>query len=651
MKIFQKIILSISVLLFLITNVLTGQEKASFEAVETFYNYSEVLKQDSSITWGYLSVPEEWEGKRSRTIKIAVAVLKNHQQTENAPAAVFVQGGPGAGGIQNIWFWRNHALRKNHDIVLFDIRGTGFSKPRLCPELGKELLGVLAKNQSEEEDENQKINLVLSCKQELIKNGIAIDAYHSVSVAKDLHAILQHLGYKNWNVYATSYGTHMAQVYASMFTEDIKTLILDSSILDLATYYSKNTSNYMNSLKKVFEACENDLECNKEYPRLEETYYELIAEMEKNPITVDVEKRLVEEESFTFNSEDFKFAIQQALYNKQLVEVIPLLIYQFKEKNQKVLGNLVPAFATLIAMDYGVYYCVSCNEALPINDFSAYQLDVSQYEKLNGGLSFYKSDFSVCDKWNINKPDSLLKNYDLANLKNTSFPVLIFSGEYDPITPAPESEVVVRNFKDAYSIPAHTYGHIPGFTRIGSSMTTSFFNNPNLKPDMHAFKKAKKVEIVKDIAVNSGVSKMGGSLNEMNLLFIAPLGIAVGIMTAFIFVFLFLILRKKYKGGPDNIVRGLSIVSSILGLISLIGLFAALSEVSKTNFFILAFGLPQNYAYLITIGIVFLILVVLTLFIFVFSIKKITNRSIVFSVIFSNILLLTYMMYWGIISI
>ncbi|PTX61383.1 TAP-like protein [Kordia periserrulae] len=646
----QKITFLLFVACLSVTSLSNAQTEITFDEIETFYKHAEVLNNDN-IRWGYLNVPENWDDQNGTVVRIAVAVLKNFENKENAPATVFIQGGPGASGIGNIFSWQNHPLRKNHDIVLFDIRGTGNSQPRLCPDLGRELLGILAKDQPKEADEEQKTNAALACKQEMVRHGVDIEAYHSGSVAKDLHALLNHLKYKKWNIYAASYGTYMAQVYASMFPQDIEALVLDSSIADIETYYTENTSNYMTSLAKVFTACENDPECNEQYPNLEKVYYEVISDMEKSPITVDVAKNLVEEGTFTFNSEDFKIAIQQALYNKQLVEVVPLLIYQFKEKNEGALGNLVAAFSSLLSMDYGVYYCVSCNEALPNNEETEFEANAANYPKLNGGLSFYKSDFKVCDVWNRNIPDSLLIQHDLSNLKETAFPVLVFSGEYDPITPATNGQKTAARFSNANAIPAYTYGHIPGFTRIGTSLTTSFINNPAQSIEKEAFAKAQKIKMVKNVALNGGVGNMGNSLNEMNILFLAPLLIAVGIMLAFIFVYLFRLFKKKYQHTSDKIIRIMTIVTSIVGLLSFLGLINALLSVSKSNFFILAFGLPENYNYLFQLTLVFLVLVIITVLFFGVQIKKIHDRSIVFSVIFSNILIVTYMLYWGIFAL
>ncbi|WP_235982951.1 alpha/beta fold hydrolase [Kordia aestuariivivens] len=624
-------------------------QNIAFENTAPFYNYEEL--QNDNIVWGYLTIPENWEKENSKKIKIAVTVLKNTAKNENAKAVVFIQGGPGSSGIATIWSWLMHPLRKTHDIVLFDVRGTGFSTPRLCPNLGKELLEILAKNQSAEEDEKQKTSIALSCKEKLIKNDIDIEAYNSKSIAKDLHVLKEKLGYDAWNVYGASYGTYIAQIYASEFPEDIKSLILDSSIDDITTYYTKNTSNYINTLRKVFTGCEADPNCKAAYPDLEKMYYEVIAALEKEPITVAVDENLIASGGFTFNAEDFKIAIHQALYNKQLVEMIPLLIYQFHEKNKGTLGNLVPALSSLIQMDYGVYYCVSCNEVLPVNNFDAYKENAAQFDKLNGGISFYKSDFKVCEKWNLNRIhiDSVSKSESLKTLKETSFPVLLFSGEYDPITPQNNGENTANNFKSAYNIIGKTYGHVPGFTRIGNDVTTKFTTNPHETIDVNAFEKAKKVVFVTNIKPNVGVSRMGNSLSANEPIFLFPLFIALGIMLIYILVHTINFFRKKYARSSDKIIRLLTIITSIVGLGSLISLIMSIQEIANYNYFILAVGLPDRFNYIFWIVLLFFGLLITTILYFAISVKKITNRSILFSILFSNILLATYLFYWGVI--
>ncbi|WP_378186697.1 alpha/beta fold hydrolase [Aquimarina sp. W85] len=621
-------------------------QKGSLQETETFFPNAEVLNEDT-IAYKFLSVPENWNDPKSNTIKIAVSILKNKFNKVNADAVVFIQGGPGASGVQNIGSWYRHPLREKNDIVLLDIRGTGFSEPRLCPDLGKKFLGILAKNQSEKEDENQKISEALSCKQDLLNQGVDIEAYNSVSVSQDLHALKKLLGYSNWHVYGASYGTYMAQVYTNMYPKDIKTLSLDSSISNISTYYTKNTTNYVNILSKVFKKCLNDPACNDQYPNLEKVYYKTIADLDEHPITVKVDENLIESGEFTYNSEDFKIAIQQALYHKKLVEVIPLLIYQFQDRNEDALGNLVAAFSSLLGMDYGVYYCVSCNETLPNNKFPEYQSDASKYEQLKGGVSFYKSDFKICERWNLNRQVTIAP-YDLSKLSSISSPVLVFSGEYDPITPVSNGNEVAQKFKNGDAIIGYNLSHVPGFTKTGNKVVEAFINDQRKQLDVNAFKNEEKIEFVKGVILNSGVSKVGSSLRPLNLVLLSPLLVALLLMLFFIFTYTIKLSKKNYNANSDKIIRVFSVVTSIAGIIGVVGLFLALGKVADQNYFILAFGLPDNFNYVFSILLVFIVLLMITLLYFITQIKKIKDRSVIFSILFSNILLVIYLFYWNI---
>ncbi len=644
----MKLKMTIILIIFLLINigVKIQAQNITFEESAPFLSQFE---DSDSMIWGYLNVPETWGSHDGKTIKIAVTVLKKTSIGKSSKAVVFIQGGPGASGITNVWTWLNHPLRKNNDIVLFDVRGTGFCKPRLSENLGKKFLEILARDQSEKEDEKQKTNAVMLCKQDLINRGVNIDSYNSLSIANDLHALKSVLKYKDWNVYGVSYGTYVAQVYASNYPKDVQSLILDSSINDISTYYVDNTNNYMSSLQKIFDLCKNDKNYSKEYPHLEKIFYKVIDDLEKNPLTVTVDKSLVPSGKFTYNAEDFKVAIQQALYNKQLVEVIPVLIYQFYERKEESLGNLVSAFSNLLEMDYGVYYCVSCNETLPNNDFMEYEKKASKFRALSGGISFYKSDFKVCDAWNKNRHQNFIKRYNLSNLSTAKFPVLVFSGEFDPITPQTNGKKTAQKFGNALNIEAKTYGHVPSFTAIGREAAENFIDNPKQKVNLNAFNKAKPIKLATGIIINKGISKAGNSIGEFNLIFLFPLIIALILMLVLLLIYFVKIIKKRYHAQQDRIMRIFLIITSIIGLSLFASLVMALLSVSKQNFFILAFGLPENFSYIFSLVFWFLGSLALTLAYFIFTLKKTNERGIAFAVIFSNILLASYLFYWGII--
>ncbi|MBL7727542.1 MAG: alpha/beta fold hydrolase [Dinghuibacter sp.] len=623
-------------------------QKVVFEKSAVFHSKFKALDSNKT-TMGYLHVPETWGSNNGKMIRVAVTIIKNTSGIANADAVLFIQGGPGASGVETVWSWLNHPLRKKNDIVLFDFRGTGYSLPRLCPDLGKSFMAILAKNQTAAQDELDKTNAALACKQELINKGVNINEYNSRSAAQDIHALKTVLNYRKWTVYGVSYGTFIAQVYASSFPDDVNSLILDSSVDDITTYYERNTANYMLALDKVFAACSANKACSRQFPNIKETYFSVIADLQKEPLTVSVDKSILPSGSFTYNAEDFKVAIQQALYNKQLVAVIPLLITQFKERNKPALGNLVTSFSALLGMDYGVYYCVSCNEAIPNNNFLKYDQDAARYTGLQGGISFYRSDFSVCNAWNNKQGDTARLPYTAPNLAAIQFPVLVMGGEFDPITPQENAKKLAAKFSKAYSVDAYSYGHVPGFTRVGQELVAKFVNEPGTVPDVNAFKKVEPVQLVSGIAVNKGISKMGRSFQPPDYLLLFPLALALLIVTVFVFLYLVKLIGNQYNRMADKLVRVGIIATSVVGVVIILSLLLAILKVSKQNVFILAFGLPQQYGYLFPLAFVFLALLALTAVYYFITRNKTTDRSIVFLALFSNILLAAYLFYWGIV--
>ncbi|AZJ35278.1 alpha/beta fold hydrolase [Tenacibaculum singaporense] len=642
----QRTIILVIVFNILSFTIVNAQSVRKEERESPFPN-SKFLEGEN-IQWGNLIVPENWEVLKGE-VKIAYSVLQNKKRNNNSEAVVFIQGGPGASGTETIWQWVNHPIREDKDIILFDIRGTGLSEPRLCPDLGKKILEILSENQSEEEDEKEKINAVISCKTALISKGIDISSYNSLSVAKDMNALKASLGYKKWSVYGVSYGTHVAQVYASNYPNDVESLILDSPISSISSYYEKNTDGFMNSLLKVFKKCKDDPACNSRYNNIETMFFDVIRDLETNPITVKVDAKFLKSGKFTFNSEDFKVVIQQALYHKQMIEIVPLLISQFKERNKKALSNLVPSFASLLSMDYGVYYCFSCEEILPLNSISKFNKESYKYKGLDGGVAFYESDFKVCEKWGEIEKDSLFKvNNSTKNLK-INIPTIIISGEYDPITPSTNGSELKAKLTESKFLEIPTYGHSASFTKKGTKLVSDFLSDKEIKSDAKLFSDIKPVYLVNDITINSGVFEMGNSFNNLDPVFLSPLVIALILMVFFIINYTIKIFKKEYSKRADSIIRFMGVFTSIIGILCFVLLLKGMNETAANNYFILAFGLPSSFDYVFTGITVFAFLLILSFAYYFLKLKSIRDRSIVFSLLFSNLLCIVYLMYWGII--
>jgi hypothetical protein len=167
------------------------------------------------------------------------------------------------------------------------------------------------------------------------------------------------------------------------------------------------------------------------------------------------------------------------------------------------------------------------------------------------------------------------------------------------------------------------------------------------QPDISELKLNDKVNFATNVIVSGGVSNFANSLNEFDWLFFAPLFIAIAISLISIFVFTYLLIRSRKDIADSKIFKALIITTALLGLITIIGFVLAINSTSENNFYILAFGIPNQFEYLFGIQWAFIAALIISLFYFVFIIKTISDTSVVATILFSLCLIGVYFQYWN----
>jgi pimeloyl-ACP methyl ester carboxylesterase len=137
----------------------------------------------------------------------------------SGPAAgtlVAAEGGPGypATDSRDSYLALFGSLRRRYDVVIMDYRGTGRSGAIDCKEL-----------QSAPELTEGNIG---SCGRSL---GAAAPLYSTALASDDLAAILDALAIERVGLYANSYGTYFAQVFALRHRDKVRSLVLDGADL------------------------------------------------------------------------------------------------------------------------------------------------------------------------------------------------------------------------------------------------------------------------------------------------------------------------------------------------------------------------------------------------------------------------------------
>ncbi len=183
-----------------------------------------------------LDVPLDHEDPEGRQIELALArVESGGSGGERLGSLVINPGGPGASGIEYLAAAAGTLpaeLRERFDLVSFDPRGVGESSPVRClddetkeAQLEGDLIPDSPPEIAEALEEQQELRE--ACARE---SGGLMHHMGTADVATDLDLIREAVGDERLTYLGFSYGTAIGAVYATLFPERTRAMVLDGSV-------------------------------------------------------------------------------------------------------------------------------------------------------------------------------------------------------------------------------------------------------------------------------------------------------------------------------------------------------------------------------------------------------------------------------------
>lgn len=407
----------------------------------------------ANVSRGTFAVFEDREAQEGRMIHLDVVVL-HATGPEVKPDPVFVfSGGPGANvsgyenGYARSWF------REERDVVLVSQRGTGGDNRLDC-------------KQAAPDDDLQayfdplfRTDTFQMCLEEL-KEKYDLTQYSTCMAADDYNEVRLALGYDKINLRGGSYGTRMALVYMRRHPETVRAALLNG----VAPIAFKNplfhAPGFHQAVRLLMAECANDPECNAGFPNLEEEYETILARLEQEPVTVSVTHPITNEQvPIRMSKEAFIEALRTIMYGEN--REVPYFIHRASE------GDFAPfAQAGLMSnwsihrlLALGMLLCVTCAEDLDrITEEEIVEIAVGT----DMGDGRIRRQKAVCEFW----PRSEIPD-DYGEPVRVDVPVLLISGNLDPVTPPRFGEEVARNMPNSVHLVA------PGSHGVGNSCLRS----------------------------------------------------------------------------------------------------------------------------------------------------------------------------------
>jgi pimeloyl-ACP methyl ester carboxylesterase len=399
---------------------------------------------DEELLCGKLTVFENRETRTGRTIDLNVVVLPAFDQNTKAEPVFDLAGGPGASSAEGAGFYAGpgKGYRRRHDVVCVDQRGTGKSNRLAIP---REKTPRYYLSEMFPVDYVKKMRQALEKRADLTKytTSIAMD---------DLDDVRAWLGYDRINLFGMSYGTRAALVYMRQHPDHVRSVILLAvapTDLKMPLHHAESGARAMELL---LSECEKDAACHAAFPQIRDDWNKALAQLEKQPARVEYSPSgKAAPTTVEIQRGVFAEKIRTWLYGRDKAARIPLIVHHAADGDfapflQQAIAPSIPDFVA-----DGMYLSVTCAEDIPfINPEEAAKLTA------NNPFGNYRvfQQTRACGMW----PRGEIPTDFLEPVRSNA-PVLIFSGNMDPVTPPKDGEEVARHLTNSRHVVIPQAGH------------------------------------------------------------------------------------------------------------------------------------------------------------------------------------------------
>ncbi|HEV7200373.1 MAG TPA: alpha/beta hydrolase [Candidatus Limnocylindria bacterium] len=434
---------------------------------------SERACEDSAFSCVTINVPRDHFNPGGPTWEVSFAIQRALSGTRDG-VIVIATGGPGSSGIavaDDYSAYFDAEIPERYDIVFFDQRGIGRSRPLQCPEAAvawySSPIMPTVSGADAEAYAGATESFVADCLEETGVDHADLPYFSTEQASEDLEVFLDWLGAEQIDLYGESYGTQYAQVFAAAHPERIQALLLDGSVdltVDGTDYHVEATHAHADTLAMILDLCWQDSACQTDFGGEDplDSYDALVSALQDGPMTYDfvTDEGVVETREFSWADLEtavadnvtptyWRMLLQRALAQAARGELLPLARLDYL-----ALGQNADTLTTIPDPTWSdaLYYAVDCTDYAFGSGSAADRAD----EYLAAGEDAGVADLRLgsvyygnlpCAYWPVHGPEERP-----AYLTDTSYPVFVLAATADPATPYAGSERIVAQLEDPYFI-------------------------------------------------------------------------------------------------------------------------------------------------------------------------------------------------------
>jgi pimeloyl-ACP methyl ester carboxylesterase len=194
---------------------------------------------------GFVTVPLDYSRPNGAKAQIAVSRIKHKVPDAQYQGIMLVNpGGPGASGLVLSFLGEfvPNGAGEAYDWIGFDPRGVGSSTPALTCDPNYAAGPRPIYEPTTPAIEKAWLTKTKGYAQACGKSGgsALLSNLRTTDTTRDMDRIRAALGEKKLNFYGFSYGTYLGQVYATMFPDRVRRMVLDSNVDPRKVWYQAN---------------------------------------------------------------------------------------------------------------------------------------------------------------------------------------------------------------------------------------------------------------------------------------------------------------------------------------------------------------------------------------------------------------------------
>jgi pimeloyl-ACP methyl ester carboxylesterase len=568
------------------------------------------------VDCGYLIVPEDYDAPSGKTIRLPVIIIHSSSPNPAPDPILFTEGGPGYSSLGSVWYMARSEFVNNRDVVILEQRGNVYAQPNLVCDVAAAW-----------GEENGK-----PCLDSFKDQGIDLSQYTTANIVADINALRQVLPYDIWNLYGTSYSTRLMQLTMKLHPEGIRSVILQSVSSLSETRYEHDPEHAMRALQVMLDDCAADPACAAAYPNLETQLYTAVHNLNAEPVSFELTDSETGE-SYAVAVDGVRFLdwlVTDAFYSPARppfkTAYMPLLIDQVAQGNTELLfpwlDDQMHGRYMGTSFAWGLYFAVNCQDdaSTVTADMMAGQTAV--YPQLEGYLWFAK-ELEICEAWNLPAAPPLLTEPFTSDI-----PTLVLAGAYDPITPPSWGQAIAANLSHSYYYEFPSAGHNVGHDNpCAEGIKQAFLVNPTAVPDSSCIADVPGPSFIlpNDVAIAPGFYNsindidMGSPRGKPLLEFLAGASLILFLLVIGYLLVAGVVRLIRRDKRPVTSTWTARITPFIAGLTAVTGwvLLLLISEVnsnlSRTDWLLLHFGLPLDYPPALAIAVLVPVFIILTI--------------------------------------